>query len=162
MATKRGKKGASAGQQIIVSNRKARHDYLIEDTLEAGIMLVGTEVKALREGKASLNDAYAAEKDGELWLFSAYIAEYSAGNRNNHETRRARKLLLHTREIGKLMGANQRSGMTLVPLSMYFNDKGLAKVELAIAKGKQLHDKRQSDKDKSWKLDKARLMREKN
>lgn len=162
MATRKGKRAKSAGQQMIVANRKARHDYMIEETYEAGIMLVGTEVKALREGKASLSDAYASEKGGELWLFSSYIAEYSAGNRNNHETRRPRKLLLHAREVGKLMGASQRDGMTLVPLSMYFNDNGLAKVELAIAKGKQQHDKRQSAKEKSWKMDKARLMREKH
>lgn len=162
MATKRGKQAKSSGHQMIVSNRKARHDYMIEDKFEAGIMLVGTEVKALREGKASLVDSYAGEKDGELWLYSLYIAEYSAGNRNNHESRRPRKLLLHAREIVKLINANQRDGMTIVPLSMYFNDKGLAKVEIATAKGKQMHDKRQSDKDRSWKMDKARLMREKN
>jgi len=162
MAAKKGRKSKSSGQQMIVANRKARHDYLIEDVFEAGIMLVGTEVKALREGKASLNDAYAGEKGGELWLFNSYISEYKAGNRNNHETRRPRKLLMHAREISKLIGANQRDGMTIVPLSMYFNDRGLAKVELATARGKKLHDKRQSDKDRTWKLDKARIMREKN
>ncbi len=162
MATKKGRKALSSGQQIIVANRKARHDYLIEDVFEAGIVLVGTEVKALREGKASLSDAYAAEKDGELWLFSSYIAEYGAANRFNHATRRPRKLLLHAREIDRLFGASQREGMTLVPLSLYFNDRGIAKVELAIARGKKLYDKRQSAKEKSWKLDKARLMREKN
>jgi len=160
MATRKGHKSKSAGQQLIVANRKARHDYLIEDVFEAGIMLVGTEVKALREGKASLNDAYAGEKGGDLWLFSSYISEYKAGNRNNHETRRPRKLLLHAREIGKLIGASQRDGMTIVPLSMYFNDRGIAKVELATGRGKKLHDKRQSDKDRTWKRDKARIMRE--
>jgi len=162
MASKRGQKAKSADHKVIVTNRKARHDYLIEDVFEAGIMLVGTEVKALREGKVSLNDAYAGEKGGELWLFNSYISEYKAGNRNNHETRRPRKLLMHAREIGKLIGANQRDGMTLVPLSMYFNDRGIAKVELATARGKKLHDKRQSEKEKSWKLDKARIMREKH
>ena len=125
-------------------------------------MLVGTEVKALREGKASLNDAYAGEKDGELWLFSSYISEYKSGNRNNHETRRPRKLLLHSREVGKLIGANQRDGMTIVPLSMYFTERGIAKVEIATGRGKKLHDKRQSDKDRTWKVDKARIMRETN
>ena len=145
--------------RIAAQNRKARHDYILEDTVEAGIALVGTEVKALREGHGNLNDAYAAPQDGEIWLFNAYIPPYKAANRENHETRRPRKLLLHRRQIDKLSGAVARAGATLVPLSIYFNERGRAKVELALATGKKKHDKRAAEKERDWKRQKARLLR---
>ena len=149
-------------QKTVAENRRARFDYSIEDKFEAGLALQGTEVKALRAGEASIAESYAEVRDGQVWLINANIPEYSHGNRQNHETRRPRKLLLHSREINRLFGAVERKGMTLVPLSIYFNKTGRAKVELALAKGKQAHDKRQSIKDRDWKRDKARLMREKS
>ena len=152
---------AAAAAQIAAQNRKARHDYFIEDTVEAGIMLVGTEVKALRGGKASIGEAFAGEQDGELYLFNAYIPEYLQANRFNHETRRPRKLLLHKREIGRLIGAVEREGMTIVPLKIFFNDRGRAKVEVAVARGKKLHDKRDTEKKRSWDREKSRIMRDK-
>lgn len=148
-------------QKIVAENRKARFDYHIEDTFEAGLALQGTEVKSLRGGEGSIAESYAEVRDGQVWLVNATIPEFSHGNRFNHEPKRPRKLLLHTREIDKLFGAVERKGMTLVPLSIYFNGRGRAKVELALAKGKQSHDKRASIKDRDWKRDKARLMREK-
>lgn len=154
------KKKAKNTNPMIAVNRRARHDYFIEETFEAGLMLTGTEVKSLRNGKANIAESYAAEENGGLYLINSYIPEYSGGNRNNHPPRRARKLLLHRREIDKLAGAVQRGGMTIVPLKLYFNDRGIAKIELGLAKGKKLHDKRQTDKDRSWQRDKARLMRE--
>jgi len=146
--------------RIAAQNRKARYEYFIEDTVEAGVVLVGTEVKALREGRGSLNDAYAGPMDGELWLHNAYIPEYKGGNRFNHETRRPRKLLLHRREIDRLAGAVQRQGATLIPLAIYFNERGMAKVELALATGKKKHDKREAEKERDWKRQKARLLQE--
>lgn len=148
-------------QRIAADNRRAKFDYHVEDTYEAGLALQGTEVKALRAGEASIKESYAEVRDGEVWLINANIPEYSHGNRLNHEPRRPRKLLLHAREIDRLFGAVERKGMTLVPMSIYFNRTGRAKVELALAKGKQTHDKRQTVKDRDWKRDKARLMREK-
>jgi SsrA-binding protein len=148
-------------QKIVAENRKARFNYHIEDTFEAGLALAGTEVKSLRFGEGSIAESYAEVKDGEVWLINANIPEFSHGNRHNHEPKRPRKLLLHEREIEKLFGAVERKGMTLVPLSIYFNSRGRAKVELALAKGKQAHDKRQTMKDRDWQRDKARLMREK-
>jgi SsrA-binding protein len=145
--------------RIAVQNRKARYNYFIDDTVEAGIMLVGTEVKALRAGKASIGEAFAAEQDGELFLVNAHIGEY-AGARDGHAATRARKLLLHRREIARLFGMVQREGATLVPLSLYFNPRGIAKVELAVARGKRKYDKRESIKERDWKRDKARLLRE--
>jgi len=142
-------------------NRRARFNYEIGQIFEAGIALAGTEVKSLREGRSSIADAYAGERNGELWLYNAYIPEYLQANRFNHETRRPRKLLLHKREIGRLMGAVDREGMTVVPLRIYFNDRGRAKVELAVARGKKLHDKRETSKKRDWGREKARLMREK-
>ncbi len=142
-------------------NRRARFNYEIGQVFEAGIALAGTEVKSLREGRSSIADAYAGERNGELWLYNAYIPEYLQANRFNHETRRPRKLLLHRREIGRLMGAVDREGMTVVPLRIYFNDRGRAKVELAVARGKKLHDKRETSKQRDWGREKARLMREK-
>jgi SsrA-binding protein len=131
------------GRKLIAQNRRARHDYAIEDTYEAGIVLQGTEVKSLREGRASLVDAYGRVRDGEVWLEGAHIPEYTQGTWTNHEPRRSRKLLLHRSEIAKLVGKTKESGLTLVPLSLYFSD-GKAKVELALARGKRSYDKRQS------------------
>ncbi|MFD8492886.1 SsrA-binding protein [Amycolatopsis xylanica] len=131
------------GQKVIVSNRKARHDYAILDTYECGLVLVGTEVKSLREGKASLADAFATVDDGEVWLRNVHIPEYTQGTWTNHTPRRTRKLLLHRREIEKLIGKTKEGGLSLVPLSMYFKD-GKVKVEIALAKGKKAYDKRQT------------------
>ena len=147
-------------QKVVAENRRARYDYFIEDKFEAGIALTGTEVKSLRFGEGTIADSYAEVKGDELWLVNANIPEFSHGNRFNHEPKRPRKLLLHTREIEKMIGAVERKGMTLIPLSVYFNSRGRAKVELALAKGKQVHDKRQTMKDRDWQRDKARLLRE--
>ena len=141
-------------------NRRARYDYQIDDTFEAGIMLQGTEVKSLRGGKATIGEAYATEEDGEIWLVNAYIPEYLEANRFNHETKRPRKLLLSKREIAKLINAINREGMTIVPLKVYFNDRGRAKVEIGLAKGKKLHDKRETEKQRSWNREKSRLLRD--
>jgi SsrA-binding protein len=148
-------------RRLAADNRRARHEYFIDETLEAGLMLVGTEVKSLRGGRANIADAHAGVSGDELYLYNAYIPEYHGGNRFNHETRRPRKLLLHRREIGKLIGSIKRGGYTLIPMSIYFNDKGRAKVELALARGKKLHDKRATEKSRDWQREKGRLMREK-
>lgn len=145
--------------RVAAVNRKARHSYEIQETLEAGISLSGTEVKSLREGTANIADAYAAARHGDLMLLNAHIPEYHAGNRFNHEPRRPRRLLLHRKQINKLMGAVNRDGMTLVPLKIYFNANGRAKVELALARGKKHYDKRAAIKRRDWERDKARLMR---
>ena len=145
---------------MVAQNRKARHDYAIEETFEAGIVLTGTEVKSLRQGRAAITDAYAGEREGELFLLNAHIPEYTAASRFNHEPRRPRKLLLHRREIAKLVAAVQRKGMTVVPLSVYFTATGLAKVELALARGKRTYDKRIAVKERDWKRQKARLLRD--
>jgi SsrA-binding protein len=145
--------------KIAAENRKARFNYFIESTVEAGVQLMGTEVKALREGHATIAESYAHTKDGEVFLVNAYIPEYKAGNRFNHEVRRPRKLLLHKREVAKLAQAIEREGMTLIPLKLYFNPKGRAKIELGIAKGKKLHDKRETEKARDWNREKGRLMR---
>ena len=149
------------GQKIVADNRKARHLYFIESTLEAGLSLAGSEVKSLRTGKANIGESYAMAKDGELFLVNAYIPEYLMANRFNHEPRRPRKLLVHRSEARRLAAAVQREGMTLVPLKLYFTPKGIAKIELGVAKGKKLHDKRQSEKARDWARDKARLLRAK-
>ncbi|MBO9516756.1 MAG: SsrA-binding protein SmpB [Porphyrobacter sp.] len=146
--------------KTVAENRRARFEYFIEDVFEAGIALSGTEVKSLRFGEGTIAESYADLRDGEAWLINANIPEFSHGNRFNHEPKRPRKLLLHEREIEKMIGAVERKGMTLIPLSVYFNSRGRAKVELALAKGKQTHDKRQTIKDRDWKRDKARLMRD--
>lgn len=153
-------KGASARKQVVAENRKARHAYEIGDTIEAGIALQGTEVKALREGKANIAESYASVENGELWLINAYIPEYEAANRFNHAPRRPRKLLVHKREIARLGQAVQREGMTLVPLRLYFNERGRAKLELAVARGRKAHDKREAEKKRDWQREKARLLRE--
>ncbi|MBV8972766.1 MAG: SsrA-binding protein SmpB [Sphingomonadaceae bacterium] len=146
--------------KIVAENRKARHEYFIDEVVEAGIALAGTEVKALRTGEGSIAEAYAELKDGQMWLVNANIPEFSHGNRFNHEPKRPRKLLLHARQISKMNGAVTRQGMTLIPLMIYFNDRGRAKVELALAKGKKLHDKRETEKARDWKRDAARILRE--
>ena len=148
-------------QRYVAMNRKARHDYFIVESVEAGIILAGTEVKTLRLGQASIQESFAVPKEGALWLINAYIPEYGqAGAHLQHETRRARQLLLHKKEMNKLMGQVNREGMTLVPLGIYFNRRGLAKVELGLAKGKQQADKREATKQREWQRDKARVMRE--
>ncbi len=145
------------GRKLITQNRKARHEYHIEDTYECGLVLTGTEVKSLRAGRANLTDAYAVIKDGEAWLKNAYIPEYFEGSWTNHEPRRDRKLLLHRHELMRLLGKTKETGLTLVPLSMYFKD-GYAKVELALARGKKLHDKRQALAEKQAAREAARAM----
>ena len=146
---------------ISAQNRKARHDYFIEQNYEAGIMLSGSEVKSLRAGRATIAEAYAGAENNELFLFNAHIPKYESACFINHEPKRPRKLLMHRREINKLQNAIDRKGMTLVALSIYFNNSGLAKVDLGLAKGKQQHDKRQDIKERDWKRNKARLMRTK-
>ena len=146
--------------KTVAENRRARYEYFIEDTLEAGIALTGTEVKSLRFGEGSIAESYAEVKNGEVWLVNANVPEFSHGNRHNHVPKRPRKLLLHEREIARLTGAVERKGMTLVPLSVYFTGRGRAKVELALARGKNNADKRQVTKDRDWQRDKARLMRD--
>ena len=146
--------------KTVAENRRARFEYFIEDVIEAGIALAGTEVKALRQGEGSIAEAFAEVKDGQAWLVNANIPEFSHGNRFNHEPKRPRKLLLHERQIAKLGGAVARDGMTLIPLSIYFNSRGRAKVELALGKGKKLHDKRETMKERDWKRDAARIMRD--
>ena len=146
--------------KIVAENRRARYEYFLEDFFEAGIALTGTEVKSLRFGDGSIAESYAEVKEGEVWLVNANIPEFSHGNRFNHEPKRPRKLLLHQREIEKMRTAVSRDGMTLIPLSIYFNPHGRAKVELALAKGKKLHDKRDTEKARDWKREQGRLMRE--
>ena len=145
--------------KIIADNRKARFNYQIGDVVEAGLALTGTEVKSLRQGKANIGESYAAAREGELWLHNANIPEYLQASRFNHAPKRPRKLLLHRRQIAKLIGAIEREGMTLVPLKLYFNAKGRAKIELAVARGKKLHDKRETEKKRSWDRERARLIR---
>ena len=148
-------------RRVVAENRKARFSYAIDSTLEAGLMLMGSEVKALRSGKATIAEAYAFAKDGEIFLVNAYIPEYTMANRFNHEPRRPRKVLVRKTEAKRLAQAIQREGMTLIPLRVYFNARGIAKIELGIAKGKKLHDKRETEKKRDWARDKARLMRDK-
>lgn len=149
-------------KKYAAQNRRARFDFFIDDVLEAGIMLTGSEVKSLRGGRASVNEAYAGLKGGELYLFNAYIPEYlQAGRIDQHEPKRPRKLLVRRRELDKLAAGVKQKGVTLVPMSVYFNDRGYAKVEIGLATGKKKHDKRESEKERSWQRDKARLMRDK-
>ena len=146
--------------KIVAENRKARYEFFIDEVVEAGIALAGTEVKALRQGEGSIAESYAELKDGQMWLVNANIPEFSHGNRNNHEPKRPRKLLMHAKQISKFNGAVTRQGMTVIPLMIYFNDRGRAKVELALAKGKKLHDKRETDKARDWKREAGRILRE--
>lgn len=145
--------------KTVAQNRRARFDYSIEDTFEAGIALVGTEVKSLRRGQVSITEAYASDQGGELYLLNAHIAPYDSGKTFGHEPRRPRKLLLHRREIDKVIGGIRREGMTLVPLSIYFDARGRAKVSLALAKGRRKADQRQAIKDRDWQRQKSRLLR---
>jgi SsrA-binding protein len=146
---------------VIARNRRASHDYFIDERFEAGLVLQGTEVKSLREGRANIAESYAAAQGGELFLVNATIPEFHGGNRFNHEPRRSRKLLLHKREMAKLIGAVRKQGQTLITLQLYFNPRGLAKVELGLARGKKTYDKRHSIKERDWQREKERLMREK-
>jgi SsrA-binding protein len=149
------------GGPPVAQNRRARRDYIIEETLETGIVLQGTEVKSLRAGKASLGEAYAGPKDGDIYLINCTIQEYPNAGKFNHEPRRPKKLLLHKRERDRLLGAVKREGVTLVPLKIYFNRRGIAKLEIGLAKGRKQHDKRQLEKSRDWQRQKARLMRNK-
>lgn len=146
--------------KLIAENRRARFDYAIEDTLEAGVQLVGTEVKSLRSGRANIAESYASAERGELWLINATIPEYPPAGQFNHEPRRPRKLLVRSKELRKLIGAVEREGRTVAPLKLYFNERGIAKVLIALAKGKKAHDKRAATKDREWKRQQARIMKE--
>lgn len=159
---KKEKKGWISSAQVVADNRKARFDYELLDTFEAGIMLTGTEVKSLRLGQCSIKETYVGPKGGEIWLFNANIPEYQqAGAHLQHAPARPRKLLLHKREVNRLLGAVSREGMTIVATKLYFNDKGKVKIEIALAKGKKLHDKREAEKARDWGKQKQRLLREK-
>lgn len=147
-------------RKLAAENRRGRFDYRIDEVIEAGLMLTGTEVKALREGKANIAESYASPEDGAIWLINSNIPEYSGGNRQNHEPKRRRKLLLHKREIARLAQAVERKGFTLVPLKLYFNERGIAKLELGVGQGKKLHDKRDTTKDRDWSRQKQRLLRD--
>jgi SsrA-binding protein len=149
-------------RKVVADNRKARFNYEIGEVFEAGLALTGTEVKSLRQGKANIAESYAAaSREGELWLYNANIPEYQQASRFNHPPKRPRKLLLHRREIDKLSAAVEREGMTIVPLKLYFDARGRAKIELAVARGKKLHDKRETEKRRSWERERGRLMRQK-
>ncbi len=154
------KKEKTERYRQIAQNRRARRDYFIDDRFEAGLVLTGTEVKSLREGHVNIRESYAAAKEDEMWLFNCYIAEYAAGSRENHEPRRPRKLLLKRREIDKIAIACQRQGMTVVPLALYFNDRGIAKLQIGLARGKKQYDKRDAEKTRDWNRQKARLLRD--
>jgi SsrA-binding protein len=154
-------KKAEPKLKVAADNRKARFNFAIGETFEAGIALTGTEVKSLRNGKATIAESYADARDGEIWLVNSNIPEYLQANRNNHAPKRPRKLLLHKRQIEKLIGAVEREGMTIVPLKIYFNPRGRAKVEIALARGRKLHDKRESEKKRDWQRERGRLMRDK-
>ncbi len=148
-------------RHFVARNRKARHAYHVEELIEAGLVLAGSEVKALREGRANIADAYARPEQGEIWLVNAHIPAYRQAGRMNHEPERRRKLLLKKREISKLASAADRQGMTLVPLNLYFNDRGIAKLELGVCRGKHRYDKRESEKKRDWERQKARMLRNK-
>jgi SsrA-binding protein len=145
--------------KIAAENRRARHEYFIVETFEAGIMLVGTEVKSLRAGKGNLAESYAGQQGGELYLYNCYIPEYQSNAAFGHETRRPRKLLVHRKELNKLLAASTRAGMTIIPLDIHFTERGMAKVSIGLAKGKQLHDKRATEKERDWKREKSRVLR---
>ena len=151
---------APVARKVVAQNRKARHDYLISDTFEAGLVLTGTEVKSCRAGGVQLSDSYADPRAGEMWLVNAHIPEYAGGNRQNHEPKRPRKLLLNKREIEKLIGAVTRAHMTVVPLELYFNERGRAKLMLGLAKGKSGADKRQTLRERDWKREQGRVLRD--
>jgi SsrA-binding protein len=150
-----------SARKLIAENRRARYDYFLDDTVEAGLVLTGTEVKSLRQGRANIAESYAAVEGREIVLINADIPPYGQANRFNHEPRRPRKLLLSRRQIDRMIASVQREGRTIIPVKLYFNDKGLAKLEVALAKGKKVHDKRETEAARDWQRDKARLMREK-
>ena len=150
------------GSTTVAKNRKAGRDYFIDERIEAGIALMGSEVKSLRAGRASINEAYASELDGDFWLLNCHIPEYAPSGRAGHEPTRRRKLLLHRRQINKLIGTVQTAGVTVIPLAIYFNARGIAKVQLGVGRGKRKYDKRASEKAKDWRRDKERLLRDKN
>ncbi len=152
-------KKTTSTKKVVADNRRARHDYHIEETMEAGIMLVGSEVKALRDGRATIAESYVSVRDETVELINANIPIFAAANRQNHEPTRPRKLLLHKREVAKLATATQRQGRTIVPLRLYFNARGFVKLEIAIAVGKKLHDKRMVDKTRDWKREQGRILR---
>ncbi|MEF2553404.1 SsrA-binding protein SmpB [Aurantimonas sp. A2-1-M11] len=154
------KKKKSAGSNVAAENRKARYNYEILDSLEAGLVLTGTEVKSLREGRASIAESYASEEGGELWLINSNLPEYLQANRFNHVPKRRRKILVHRTQLNRLASAVQKDGMTLVPLRIYFNDRGVAKLQLALAKGKNAPDKRQTMKERDWNRQKQRILKE--
>ena len=154
-------KPALAPPRLAAQNRKARRNFEIEDTFEAGLVLVGSEVKALREGRATIGEAYAKPENGEVWLFNAHIPEYRQAGQLNHQPNRPRKLLLKKREVLKLIGATERDGMALIPLKLYFNARGIAKLEIGLGKGRKHFDKREAEKKRDWGRQKARLLREK-
>lgn len=160
---KRNKSGMISVSQDVALNKRARFEYEILETFEAGIMLVGTEVKSLRLGQASINESYVGPRGGEIFAFNINIPEYGqAGEKGQHEPKRFRKLLLHKREVHKLMGAVNKEGLTIIPLSLYFDKKGLAKLKIGLARGKKLHDKREVQKKRDWSRDKARILKAKN
>jgi SsrA-binding protein len=156
---KKGQTGKKSAYRLIADNRKARFHYEILETFEAGLQLTGTEVKSLRNGKAMIAESYADNQGDEIYLINSHIPEYVQANRFNHDPKRHRKLLLHRRQINKLMGSTQKQGLTIVPLKLYFNDRGIAKLEIALAKGKKLHDKRETEKQRDWQREKSRLMK---
>ncbi len=150
------------GRRVVAENRQARHEFFLTDTFEAGLQLTGTEVKSLRKGQSNIGESYASVEDGGLWLINSYIPEYQgAGRFFQHEPRRRRRLLLHAKEIHKLAIAVDRQGMTIVPVELYFNERGIAKLKIALAQGKKLHDKRETAKKRDWNREKARIMRDK-
>ena len=151
---------ADPNNKVVAENRKARYSYEVLDTVEAGLVLTGTEVKSLREGQANIQESYASVEGGEIWLINSYLPEYLQGNRFNHEPRRRRKLLLNKKEMARLSQAVEREGMTMVPLKIYFNDRGRAKMLLAVARGKKLHDKRETEKKRDWAREKGRLLKQ--
>ncbi|WP_375622220.1 MULTISPECIES: SsrA-binding protein SmpB [unclassified Bartonella] len=153
------KKKNAPVRKIIADNRKARFNFEILDNLEAGLVLQGAEVKSLRSNHANIAESYASFENGELWLVNSYIPEYTQANRFNHEPRRLRKLLLSKREMARFFNATSREGMTLVPLKLYFNERGRVKLEIALARGKKLHDKRETEKKRDWGREKARLLK---
>jgi SsrA-binding protein len=153
-------KEKNPNSKTVAENRKARFSYEVLDTYEAGLALTGTEVKSLREGKANIQESYASVEGGEIWLINSYLPEYLQGNRFNHEPRRRRKLLLKKREMARLAQGVEREGMTMVPLRIYFNERGRAKLLLGLARGKKLHDKRETEKARDWGREKARLLKE--
>lgn len=159
---KSSKSGLISTNETVADNRRARFDYTLEEKFEAGLVLVGTEVKSLRHGQCSINEAYVGPQDGEIWLFNCNIPVYgSASAATQHEPKRARKLLLKKKDVNKLLGSTQRDGYTIAPLRIFFNGRGIAKLEIALAKGKKAHDKRESEKKRDWSREKARVMRDK-